>query len=70
MHILPDKNSRKERVVANVTFKCLMRFFWEEIPGVTDAYTPMMPDSLDENSFRDGEEHVKTMAPLLPVVLL
>lgn len=70
VHILPDKNSRKERVVANVTFKCPVRFFWEEIPGVADAYTPMMPDSLDENSFRDGEEHVEMMTSLQPAVLL
>lgn len=46
VHILPDKNSRKERVIANLTFKCPVRFFWEEIPGIADAYTPMMPDSL------------------------
>ncbi|WP_147571507.1 hypothetical protein [Phoenicibacter congonensis] len=70
VHILPDKNSRKERVVANLTFKCPVRFFWEEIPGIADAYTPMMPDSLGENSFRDDEAHVKTMASLQPAVLL
>ena len=62
VHILPDKNPRKERVVANVTFKCPVRFFWEEIPGVADAYTPMTPDSLGENSFRDDEAHVGAIA--------
>lgn len=61
VHILPDKNPRKERVVANVTFKCPVRFFWEEIPGVADAYTPMTPDSLGENNFRDDEAHVESV---------
>lgn len=64
VHILPGKNSRKERMVANVTFKCPVRFFWEEILGVADAYTPMMPDSLGENSFRDGETHVETVVSM------
>ena len=64
VHILPDKNPRKERVVANVTFKCPVRFFWEEIPGVADGYTPMTPDSLGENNFRDNEAHVETVALL------
>lgn len=61
VHILPDKNSRKERVVANVTFKCPVRFFWEEIPCVADGYTSMTPDSLEENNFRDDEAHVETV---------
>ncbi len=62
VHILPDKNPRKERVVANVTFKCPVRFFWEEIPGAADAYTPMTPDSLGENNFRrDDEAHVDNL---------
>ena len=64
VHILPDKNPRKERVVANVTFKCPVRFFWEEIPGVANAYTPMTPDSLGENDFRDDEAHVETIVLL------
>lgn len=61
VHILPDKNPRKERVVANVTFKCPVRFFWEEIPGVAEGYTPMTPDSLGENNFRDDEAHVENI---------
>lgn len=64
VHILPDKNPRKERVVANVTFKCPVRFFWEEIPGVANAYTPMTPDSLGENNFRDDEAHVESVVRL------
>ena len=64
VHILPDKNPRKERVVANVTFKCPVRFFWEEIPGVADGYTPMTPDSLGEKDFRDDEAHVETVVLL------
>lgn len=64
VHILPDKNPRKERVVANVTFKCPVRFFWEEIPGVANGYTPMTPDSLGENNFRDDEAHVETVVLL------
>lgn len=60
VHILPNKNQRKERVVANVTFKCPVCLFWEEIPGVADGYTPMTPDSLVENNFRDDEAHVET----------
>ena len=64
VHILTDKNPRKERVVANVTFKCPVRFFWEEIPGVAEGYTPMTPDSLGENNFRDDEAHVETVCLL------
>ena len=64
VHILPDKNPRKERVVANVTFKCPVRFFWEEIPGVAEGYTPMTPDSLGQNNFRDDEAHVETVVLL------
>lgn len=64
VHILPDKNPRKERVVANVTFKCPVRFFWEEIPGVANGYTPMTPDSLGQNNFRDDEAHVETVCLL------
>lgn len=64
VHILPDKNPRKERVVANVTFKCPVRFFWEEIPDVADAYTPMTPDSLGENNFRDDEAHVENIVSM------
>lgn len=65
VHILPNKNPRKERVVANVTFKCPVRFFWEEIPGVADGYTPMTPDSLGENNFRDDEAHVELVSLLV-----
>ena len=64
VHILPDKNPREERVVANVTFKCPVRFFWEEIPGVADGYTPMTPDSLGQNNFRDDEAHVECVCAL------
>ena len=64
VHILTDKNPRKERVVANVTFKFPVRFFWEEIPGVAEGYTPMTPDSLGENNFRDDEAHVETVCLL------
>lgn len=64
VHILPDKNPRKERVVANVTFKCPVRFFWEKIPGVAEGYTPMTPDSLEENNFRDDEAHVECVCAL------
>ena len=63
VRILADRNPRKERVVQSVTFKCPVRFFWEEVPGVADGYTAVTPDSFDvDGNFRDDETHVETIA--------
>ena len=65
VRILADRNPRKERVVQSVTFKCPVRFFWEEVPGVADGYTAVTPDSFDaDGNFRDDETHVETVALL------
>lgn len=62
VRILAGRNPRKERVVASVTFKCPVRFFWEEVPGVADGYTAVTPDSFDaDGNFRDDETHVETV---------
>ena len=66
VRILADKNPRKERVVQSVTFKCPVRFFWEEVPGVADGYTAVTPDSFDaDGNFRDDETHVECVALLV-----
>ena len=65
VHILAGRNLRKERVVSNVTFKCPVRFFWEEIPGETDGYTAVTPDMYDaDGNFRDDAAHVETIVLL------
>lgn len=63
VRILAGRNPRKERVVQSVTFKCPVRFFWEEVPGEADGYTAVTPDSFDaDGNFRDDETHVETIA--------
>ena len=65
VRILAGRNPRKERVVQSVTFRCPVRFFWEEVPGVADGYTAVTPDSFDaDGNFRDNETHVETIALL------
>ena len=65
VRILADRNPRKERVVQSVTFKCPVRFFWEEVPGVADGYTAVTPDSFGaDGNFRDDETHVETVVLL------
>ena len=65
VRILADRNPRKEHVVQSVTFKCPVRFFWEEVPGEADGYTAVTPDSFDaDGNFRDDETHVESMAVL------
>ena len=65
VRILAGRNPRKERVVQSVTFKCPVRFFWEEVPGEADGYTAVTPDSFDaDGNFRDDETHVETVSIL------
>ena len=65
VRILAGRNPRKERVVQSVTFKCPVRFFWEEVPGVADGYTAVTPDSFDaDGNFRDDETHVECVVVL------
>ena len=65
VRILAGRNPRKERVVQSVTFKCPVRFFWEEVPGEADGYTAVTPDSFDaDGNFRDDETHVETVCLL------
>lgn len=65
VRILADRNPRKERVVQSVTFKCPVRFFWEEIPDVADGYTGVTPDMYDaDGNFRDGEANVENICLL------
>lgn len=66
VRILADRNPRKERVVQSVTFKCPVRFFWEEIPDVADGYTGVTPDMYDaDGNFRDGEANVENIVALV-----
>ena len=57
VRILADRNPRKERVVQSVTFKCPVRFFWEEVPGVADGYTAVTPDSFDVDGNSEMTRH-------------